>query len=211
MQANRNGFFYVLDRATGEFLLGKPFVKTTWATQIGNNGKPIELPDQRPTPQGTLTCPDLYGGTNFNSPSFSPQTGLFYVSARETCMTFRSAPPPNDYKNGDRTMGGQATFMPGSGALRAIDPATGAIKWEVKEDSSPWAGVLTTAGGVVFSGDTDGNFFAADARTGAKLFNYGTGAAIYGPPTTYTIEGRQYVLMPSGMTLTAFALPQGGR
>jgi alcohol dehydrogenase (cytochrome c) len=207
MQANRNGFFYVLDRATGEFLLGKPFVKTTWAVEIGKDGKPVELPGQRPTPGGTLTCPDLYGGTNFNSPSFSPQTGLFYVSARETCMTYRSAPPPNDYKTGDRTMGGSMQFMPGTGALRAIDPATGALKWELKQDSSPWAGVLSTAGGVVFSGDNDGNFFAVDAKSGAKLYNFGTGSPIYAAPTTYMIDGRQYVVMPSGMNLTVFALP----
>ena len=208
MQANRNGFFYVLDRATGEFLFAKPFVQTTWAKEIAPNGKPIEIPGQRPTAQGTQTCPDLYGGTNFNSPSFSPQTGLFYVSARETCMIFRASPPPADYKGGDRTMGGQAQFQPGSGALRAIDPATGTMKWELKQDSSPWAGVLSTAGGVVFSGDNDGNFFAVDAKTGAKLFNYQTGAAIYAPPTTYTVDGRQYVVMPSGMTLTAFAVPR---
>jgi alcohol dehydrogenase (cytochrome c) len=208
MQANRNGFFYVLDRTTGQFLFAKPFVKTTWAVEIGKDGKPIELPNQRPTPHGTVTCPDLYGGTNFNSPSFDPQTGLFYVSARETCMTYRSAAPPADYKTGDRTMGGSMQFSPGTGALRAIDPSTGAIIWELKEDSAPWAGVLTTAGGVVFSGDNDGNFFAADARSGAKLFTYGTGAAIYAAPTTYVVDGRQYVVMPSGMTLTAFALPK---
>ena len=210
MQANRNGFFYVLDRATGEFLLGKPFVNTTWAKEIGKDGKPIELPNQRPTAQGTTTCPDLYGGTNFNSPSFSPQTGLFYVSARETCMVYRQSPPPTDYKTGDRTMGGQMQFMAGTGALRAIDPVTGAMKWELKQETPSWGGVLTTAGGVVFSGDNEGNFFAADARTGARLFNYGTGAAVYAAPTTYTIDGRQYILMPSGMNLTAFALPQGG-
>ena len=207
MQANRNGFFYVLDRATGEFLLAKPFVKTTWAIDIGKDGRPVELPNQRPTPQGTLTCPDLYGGTNFNSPSFSPQAGLFYVAARETCMVYRQTPPPGDYKTGDRTMGGSMQFQPGTGALRAIDPTTGSMKWEIKQEGSPWAGVLSTAGGVVFSGDNDGNFFAADARSGKMLFSYGTGAAIYGPPTTYTIDGRQYVLIPSGLNVTVFALP----
>jgi alcohol dehydrogenase (cytochrome c) len=211
MQANRNGFFYVLDRATGELLLGKPFVKTTWATEIGKDGRPVELPNQRPTPQGTMTCSDLYGGTNFNSPSFSPQTGLFYVSARETCMTYRSAAPPEGYKTGDRTMGGSMAFTPGTGALRAIDPATGEMKWELKHPTPSWAGVLSTAGGVVFSGDNEGSFIAADAKTGRELYRYGTGAAIYAPPTTYTIDGRQYVVMPSGMTLTAFALPQAAR
>ena len=211
MQANRNGFFYVLDRATGEFLLGKPFMKTTWATEIGKDGRPIELPNQRPTVAGTTTCPDLYGGTNFNSPSFSPQTGLFYVSARETCMVYRAQPPPADYKGGDRTMGGQAQFIPGTGALRAIDPATGEMKWELKQPTPSWAGVLATAGGVVFSGDNEGDFIAVDAKTGKELYRYGTGNAIYAPPTTYMIDGRQWVVMPSGATFTAFALPQGAR
>jgi alcohol dehydrogenase (cytochrome c) len=207
MLANRNGFFYVLDRATGEFLLGKPYVKTTWATEIGKDGRPIELPNQRPTPQGTNTCPDLYGGTNFMAPSFSPQTGLFYVTARETCMVFRSAAPPAMYKQGDRVMGGTMTFSPGTGALRALDPATGQLKWEIKQNAPGWAGVLTTASDLVFSGDNDGNFFAADAKTGKVLWNYQTGSAIYAPPTTYMIGDRQYVIMPSGTTLTAVALP----
>ena len=211
MAANRNGFFYVLDRATGELLLGKPYVKTTWATEIGKDGRPIELPDQRPTPQGTMTCPDLYGGTNFMAPSFSPQTGLFYVTARETCMTYRAAAPPAAYKTGDRTMGGSMAFIPGTGALRAIDPATGQMKWEIRQAAPGWAGVLTTASGLVFSGDNDGNFFAADAQTGKELWKYQTGSSIYAPPTTYMIGDRQYVVMPSGTTITAVALPVASR
>jgi alcohol dehydrogenase (cytochrome c) len=104
-------------------------------------------------------------------------------------------------------MGGQMVFMPGTGALRAIDPATGQIKWELKQSSAGWGGVLTTASDLVFSGDNDGNFFAADAKTGKELWRYQTGSSIYAPPTTYMIDNRQYVVMPSGTTLTAVSLP----
>src|SRR5262245_7136561 len=96
---------------------------------------------------------------------------------------------------------------PGTGALRAIDPITGAWKWEVKHASPPWAGVLSTASGLVFSGNNEGHAIAADAKTGAELWRYPTGSAIYAPPTTYLVDGRQYVVIPSGTTLTAFALP----
>jgi len=112
---------------------------------------------------------------------------------------------------GDRTMGGTVAPVsdpPRAGALRAIDIATGERVWEIRYADAGWAGVLATAGGVVFSGDHEGNFFAADSKSGQKLFQFQTGAQIYGPPTTYTIDGRQYVVIPSGATLTAFALPR---
>jgi len=210
MMANRNGFFYVLDRLTGEFLIGKPFVNTTWAKEIGSDGKPRVLPEQEPTEAGTVTCPDLYGGTNFMSPSYDASRRLFFVTARETCMRFIRRPPPPTAKLGDRTMGGTVglvTEPKRSGALRAIDPTTGERKWEIAYDDAGWAGVLATAGGVVFSGDHAGNFFAADSKTGQKLFQYQTGAQIYAPPTSYAIDGRQFVVIPSGANLTAFALP----
>jgi alcohol dehydrogenase (cytochrome c) len=171
----------------------------------------VELPNQRPTEKGTLTCPDLFGGTNFMSPSFDPATNLFYVSARETCQIYFSEAPPAGYKAGDRTMGGRLGRAPETtptGALRAIDPLTGERKWEIKHPSPSWAGVTSTAGGVVFSGTNEGDVLAADSRTGKELWRYATGAPIYAPPTTYMIDGRQYVVMPAGMTLTAFALPR---
>ncbi len=210
MVANRNGFLYVLDRTSGAFIHANPFVRQTWAKEIGVDGRPVELPDQQPTAKGTLTCPDLFGGTNFMSPSFDPATGLLYVSARETCQIFIAEAPPAGYKAGDRVMGGRLARAPDFspyGALRAIDPLTGERKWEIKHPAPSWAGVLSTAGGVVFSGTIDGGFFAADSRTGKELWRYRTGAPIYAPPTTYQIDGRQYVAMPSGMTLMAFALP----
>jgi len=209
MVANRNGFFYVLDRTNGKVILAKPYVETTWAKEIGADGRPIELPDQKPTAAGTRTCPDLFGGTNFMSPSFDKTTGLFYVTARETCMTYIGVAPPPTVKAGDRTMGGNFRFETnGTGALRAIDPLTGTVKWEIKHPTPSWAGVMSTAGGVVFSGDNEGFVFAADSSTGKELWRYQTGSPIYAPPTTYMVDGRQYVVMPSGSTFTAFALPR---
>ena len=210
MMANRNGFFYVNDRANGEFLLARPFVNTTWAKEIAPDGKPRVLPNTDPNEAGTVTCPDWYGGTNFMSPSYDAQRRLFFVTARETCARFVRRPPPPNAALGDRTMGGTVSLVAEPkryGALRAIDAATGERKWEITYDDVGWAGVLATAGGVVFSGDHDGNFFAAESQTGKKLFNFQTGAAIFAPPTSYAIDGRQYVVIPSGATLTSFALP----
>ena len=211
MMANRNGFFYVLDRATGELLLGKPFANTTWAKEVGKDGRPILIPGHDPTPDGTETCPDWYGSTNFMSPSYDPVNKVFFVSVRETCARFLLRRTPENVKVGDRSMGGTVAPVVGYkpwGALRAIDPTTAQQKWQIKYDGAGWAGVLATAGGVVFSGDHEGNFFAADAATGQKLFNYQTGSQIFAPPTTYMIDDRQYVFMGSGATITAFALPK---
>jgi alcohol dehydrogenase (cytochrome c) len=210
MMANRNGFFYVNDRVTGEFLVGKPFVNTTWAKEIGSDGRPRVIPGSDPTPAGTAACPDWYGGTNFMSPSFDARRQLFFVTARETCARFVQRTPPPTAGLGDRTMGGTVSLVPDHkryGALRAIDPTTGERKWEITYNDAGWAGVLATAGGVVFSGDHEGTFFAADSSTGKRLFQFQTGAPLFAPPTSYAIDGRQYVVMPSGATLTAFALP----
>jgi len=212
MMANRNGFFYVNDRITGEFIRARPFVHTTWSNEIGRDGRPVLNPGQEPTEAGTVTCPGLYGGTNFQSPSFDPTRGLFFVTARETCMRYIRRPPSPTAALGSLTLGGSAALVSepvkSSGALRAIDPTTGETKWEIAYDDAGWAGVLATAGGVVFSADHEGTFFAADSTTGKKLYSFQTGAAIYAPPTSYQVDGRQYVVMPSGTTLTAFALPK---
>jgi len=211
MVANRNGFFYVLDRATGQFIRGTPFIRQTWAKAIGSDGRPIELPNQRPTPEGTLTCPDLFGGTNFMSPAFDPSSGLFFVSARETCQVYISQEPPEGLKPGDRAMGGRtgpAPNEPRFGALRAIDAATGQVKWELRHDAPSWAGVLSTAGGVVMTGDNDGHFIVVDAKTGKEVFRQPIGAPFYSAPITYMLDGRQYVAVATGSVLTTFALPR---
>ena len=213
IMANRNGFLYVNDRVTGEFILGKPFVNTTWAKEIAPDGRPRVLPGTDPSETGTVTCPDWYGGTNFMSPSYDSGRGLLFLTARETCARFTRRPPPATAGLGDRAMGGSVALVSEPkryGALRALDPTTGERKWEITYGDAGWAGVLATAGGVVFSGDHEGNFFAADSQTGKKLFQFQTGAALFAPPTSYAIDGRQWVVIPSGATLTAFALPALG-
>jgi alcohol dehydrogenase (cytochrome c) len=211
MMANRNGFFYGNDRVTGEFLRARPFVNATWATEIGKDGRPILIPGHDPTEAGTVTCPDWYGGTNFMSPSYDAKHNLFFVTARETCARFIRRPPAPNAALGDRTMGGTVQLVSDPkryGALRAIDAATGERKWEITYGDAGWAGVTATAGGVVFSADHEGTFIVADSLTGKKLYEYQTGSAIFAPPTTYLLDGRQYVVIPSGATLIAFALPK---
>jgi alcohol dehydrogenase (cytochrome c) len=210
MMANRNGFFYTLDRANGELLVAKPFVQTTWAKEIGKDGRPVLLPGHTPDEKGELTCPDITGGTNFWPPSFDPKSGLFYVNAREVCATYYAWKP--DFVPGERYTGGagqRAPGMPAFGALRAIDPATGERRWEFKYMSPATAGLLTTASGLIFSGDNEGYLLALDSRTGKLLWRYQMGAKLHGTSvTTYMLDGRQHVLVPAGTTLTAWALPE---
>jgi alcohol dehydrogenase (cytochrome c) len=140
------------------------------------------------------------------SPSFDRTRGLFFVTVRETCAKFIKRATP-DANVGDRTMGGTVQPMEErSGALRAIDPITGTRKWDVKYDGPGWAGVLSTAGGVVFSADHAGTFMVVDADSGKVLYSYQTGGTIFAPPVTYSVDDRQYVAIPSATTITAFAV-----
>jgi alcohol dehydrogenase (cytochrome c) len=212
MFANRNGFYYTLDRTNGRVILAKPFVMTTWAKEIGRDGRPIVEPGHIPDENGEITCPDITGGTNFWPPTFDPMTRTFFVNAREACMTFYSWKP--DYKPGERFTGGAgqrytSSTMPVYGALRAIDPTTGERKWEFKYLRPSTAGLLTTASGLIFSGDNDGNVLALDSRSGTLLWRYQMGANLHGTSAiSYMVDGRQHVLVPAGTTLTAWALPQ---
>jgi len=209
LNANRNGFFYVLDRETGKMLLAKPFANTTWAKEIGPDGRPKVLPNTIPNEQGAMVCPATAGATNFMSPSYDPKLGLMFVTTREGCMTFYAWKV--DYVAGDSFRGGAGIASDGadgsSGGLRAIDPTTGAQRWEFKHTSPTSAGVTSTASGLVFTGDSEGNVIALDGRTGKDLWHYQTGSGIFASATTYMLDGKQHVVMPSGATLTAFALP----
>jgi alcohol dehydrogenase (cytochrome c) len=211
MMANRNGFFYTLDRATGELLVARPYIETTWAKEIGKDGRPILLPGNTPSEKGSVTCPDLVGGTNFNPPSFDPVQRLFFVSARESCATYYSWKP--DYKPGESFTGGAITRGVGGreknyGALRAIDPATGERKWEFRFINPSYTGLLSTASGLLFGGDTEGNLLALDSRNGKLLWRHQMGSNLHGTsPTTFMLDGRQVLLVPAGTTLTAWALP----
>ena len=212
LQANRNGFFYVLDRTNGKFLFAKPFATQTWAKSIDTSGKPVLLPTATPTETGIRTCPGAAGATNWMAPTYSPQTKLFYVSVREQCDIFYAH--PQQFVTGRLFLG--STYMPASkekdsGAVRAIDPTTGDIRWEYKEFSATWAGNLSTAGHLVFTGDLEGNLIALDAETGKPLWHIQTGAAIYAAPITFELNGRQYLSISSGALLLTFALPEASR
>jgi alcohol dehydrogenase (cytochrome c) len=204
MVANRNGFFYVLDRATGELLRGTPFTATTWAREIGPDGRPIVL-----NADGSGGClPDHWGGTNFNPPSYDPRLELFFVNARENCASFHADAPR--LVPGEVSVGGIVWVDRDQawGALRALDAATGRLAWEFRFPSPSIAGVMSTASGLVFAGDQEGNFTAFSAATGEQLWHYQTGSPIWGAAAmTYVLDGRQQVLIPSGAALISFALP----
>jgi alcohol dehydrogenase (cytochrome c) len=212
--ANRNGLAYVIDRTSGEFLLGRPFVKVNWMDGFDPKGRPIRIPGQIPTPKGTLIMPTVLGATNWAPPSYSPRTGLFYVSLWENTGTVaveggrpRAAGIPNG------TPMGQATLTPnlkkeeeGYGAIRALDPKTLDRKWEFKMNDITWGGVLTTASDVLFSGGKEGYFFALDARSGDLLWKVPLGGQVNSGPMTYSVNGKQYVTVAAGSSLFAFAL-----
>ncbi len=202
MHANRNGFLYVLDRETGELLRAEPFSHSTWAREVGPDGRPVVLND------GSQGCvPDPWGSTNFYPPSFDPDLEWFFLTVRETCATF--VPQEPDRETGRQSTGGVVWIDQdqGWGALRALDPRTGETKWEFRYPSPTFGGVLTTASGLLFAGDQEGNFMAFDSRTGENLWHYQTGSRIWGPAAmTYMLDGRQQVVIPSGSTLVAFEL-----
>jgi alcohol dehydrogenase (cytochrome c) len=213
MVANRNGFFYTLDRETGELLLGTPFTGTQWARELDSDGRPIVLNDGMLAPgdsgEGVACVPDLRGGTNFNPSSYDPERGLFFVFARESCA-FYVPRPEEEPREAQLFMAGALRQQPepSYSALRAIDAATGERRWEYRFDSLGLAGVTSTASGLVFAGNQEGEFGAFDSETGNRLWHYYTGYHIHGAAaTTYMLDGRQWVLIPSGAMLTAFSLP----
>jgi alcohol dehydrogenase (cytochrome c) len=216
--ANRNGFFYVLDRATGQFLLGKPFGKVTWASGLDANGRPIVT--LSPTGEGKLIYPDNQGVTNWYNPAYSPRTGLFYVpSWLDTYSIYTKRNEP--YTEGNHYSGGGAVHTvpalragatnrrspdSGYGAIQALDPHTGDIKWQFKMTDVTDSGVLATASDLVFAGGREGYFYALDARTGAVLWKAMVGGQVSAGPVTYMAGGKQYVSVPAGNAVFSFAL-----
>jgi alcohol dehydrogenase (cytochrome c) len=221
--ANRNGNFYALDRETGRFLLGKPFVKVNWMSEFDERGRP----QQTPQPEGQPTYPGNQGGTNWYSPSFSPRTGLFYVSAWEDYASIY-APASSQYKEGTNFVGGgprNLTAVPGApglgrspintwtdaaghGAVIALDPATGREKWKFTMTDVTDSGILATGSDLLFTGGREGYFQALDARTGSLLWKTNLGAAINSGPISYRVGNRQYVSIVSGLSLFVFALDE---
>ncbi|HTM47108.1 MAG TPA: PQQ-dependent dehydrogenase, methanol/ethanol family [Bryobacteraceae bacterium] len=210
VQASRNGFFYVLDRVSGELLLAKPFVqKLTWSSGVGADGRPVILPAAIPSPEGVEACPAVEGATNWMSTAFNPAAGLFYVMALEKCSIYSKR--PELWQAGKSYYGGDTKRVrgePGRKYLRAIEPSTGKIVWELpqKGPANTWGGVLSTDGGVVFFGGDDGAFSAADARNGKLLWSFPANQLWKASPMTYEAEGRQYVAIAAGAAIVAFGL-----
>ncbi|HEX9464726.1 MAG TPA: PQQ-dependent dehydrogenase, methanol/ethanol family [Alphaproteobacteria bacterium] len=208
MQAGRNGFFYVLDRASGKLIAANPYVKVTWASGVDpETGRPIWTEPTKQIingPAKITTYPNISGGTNWFPMSFSPLTGLAYVNTINIGMVYEPEPIETikDLKPGDPHYGvKRQNIMPDPeprGYLKAIDPLTGKSKWETGFKSPNWAGTLVTAGGLVFTGTLTGEFIAVDAETGKILWRFQTPSGIIGQPVTWERDGKQYVTTTSG-------------
>ena len=225
--ANRNGFYYVLDRMTGRFLQGVPFVNVNWAEGLDDSGRPVETPQ----PPGAPTYPGIQGGTNWYSPSYSPQTELFYIPAWENNATVfggepaeyipgqsftgrgrtgpRAFEPVRDAPTAERLTRGPIndwTEVVGTGAILALDALTGEQQWKFEMTDVISSGILTTASDLLFAGARSGYFQAINASTGALLWKASLGSQIVNGPMTYEVEGKQYVAVISGHALSTFAL-----
>ncbi|MEO7649563.1 MAG: PQQ-binding-like beta-propeller repeat protein [Bryobacteraceae bacterium] len=214
IQANRNGFYYVLDRVTGKFLHGAPFIKLlNWATSLTGDGRPIRVPGVEPSLHGNKVCPSTHGATNWMSPAYNPGTGLFYVVAVEGCSI--------SYKSSDKFRPGGVSFAgtghvespaePWQAYVRALDLTSGALKWDYKQIGSHFrgAGLLSTAGGMVFAADDQGFLTALDALEGKALWHFNTGQQITSSPMAYSFRGRQHIAVTAGSNVVSFGLPDG--
>ena len=208
-QADRNGFFYVIDRTNGKLISATAYGKTTWSDTKDAEGRPVAKKEASPTLEGHTVCPGALGTTNWFPPTYDPQTGLLYVTARDQCDIFSTAPQP--YEAGHAFYG--SAYFPSDeaepflGFLKAIDPATGEVKLKFQHTSPSWSGVLSTAGGLVFSGDAEGNFIAFDAATLKPLWHFQMGGAVYAAPMAFAVDGKEYVAIAAGSAVYAFGLP----
>jgi alcohol dehydrogenase (cytochrome c) len=218
LHADRNGHFYVLDRTDGAFLSATPFIHQTWNTGFDASGRPRRIPGSESSPQGSfLVYPTVGGGTNFQAPSYSPLTGLFYLEYSEAGAVYASEPttPQKGQEYLGRAPGreGAATRRPGdpppSAGIKALDVETGSTVWDFKlYQGSLSNGVLSTGGGVLFASARDGNILALDARTGSYLWHYQTGGTHAASPISYAVGGRQYIAVTAGSVLFSFGLPE---
>jgi alcohol dehydrogenase (cytochrome c) len=205
--ANRNAFYYVLDRTNGKFVLGKPYAKQTWAKGLDDSGRPMRIPGTFPTVEGVKVWPAVAGANNWYSPSYNPRTSMLYIAVREAGSIYYIGDA--EFKEGERFDGGGFRSVPDEqtyGAVRAYNPATGEMKWEHKLFSPPWAGVLSTAGNLVFHGTDEGQFYALDATTGRPLWRFQAGGRANSNPISFLSEGKQYVAMAMGNSLYVFGL-----
>ena len=207
VQANRNGFFYALDRTNGRLLEGAPYTKVDWTTGIGGDSRPVMVPGKEPSEQGTRACPGLGGGHNWSATSYSLETRLFYFGSADGCEFFYRH--KQEFHEGQWYQASTNSTIPDephTGAVLAVDPATGRTMWryEMLEPSS--AGTLATAGGLVLTGDSQGYLIALDARTGKPLWHFQTGGAMRAPPITYILNGKQQIAVAAGASIITFAL-----
>lgn len=211
VMANRNGFFYVLDRADGKLLLAKPFVKKlNWAKEIGSDGRPILLPDEK-VADGTKVCPSQDGATNWYSTAYLPSTGLYYLQTLEKCDIYSESPA--EWKQGESYLGGGQKPAPGDvpqKILRAIDVATGAITWELPQagGGNTWGGTLATRSGLLFFCDDSGRFEAVNAANGSRLWSFEANQLWRASPMAYQFDGREYIAVAAGQVIVAFGLPR---
>ena len=212
LHANRNGFYYVLDRRDGTLLLARPFIQNlTWASAIGADGRPILVPGQEPSTAGTKVCPSQDGATNWYSPSFNPATGLYYVQTNEKCSVYTKS-DQGDWESGRTYLGGTQRAAPEptpQRILRALDMRTGQVRWEMPQTGpdTSWGGTLATATGLVFVAEDGGSLMAVDAESGQPLWAFQTNQTWKASPMTYTFDGRQYIAVAAGPNIIALAIP----
>jgi alcohol dehydrogenase (cytochrome c) len=205
--ANRNAFYYLIDRETGEYLLGEEYSYQTWAEGIDDLGRPIVKLNTEPTREGNLIWPSLQGATNWFSPSYNPNTGQFFVPNRRMGAVYYKADV--EYTPGAPFLGGGEQALDGdlaTGAIVALDAMTGKQEWEFELLTPPWSGVMATAGGLVFGSSAEGVFFALDAATGDPLWNFNSGAHIRTNPMGFAVDDHQRVAVVGGRTLFVFGL-----
>lgn len=207
LHANRNGFFYVLDRVTGEFLSGTQLTdNVTWATGIDAKGRPILVEGMDPSREGKWVCPSVKGATNWMGQTFHPETGLIYILTLEQCGWFHlSEQEPVPMKN---FPGGGATEEGGQVILRAIDPKTGKRAWEYPMTGygRMWTGTVSTATGLIITGDDAGQLAAVDAKTGKHLWNFNLGENLTASPIIYEVDGKTRIAIASASAIFSFGL-----
>jgi len=210
-QANRNGFFYILDRTDGKLLLAEPFVKKlNWATKIDISGRPALVPGVEPSAAGTKICPAAEGATNWMSNAYDPGTGFYYVMALDCCDIIRKSAAV--WQAGESYYGGETQKVPGESSMkvmRAVELQTGRIAWELPLEgpARTWSGALATAGGLLFFGHDNGDFVAVDALTGAPRWAFHANQLWKSSPMTYIAGGKQFIGVAAGTSVVAFALP----
>ncbi len=205
---NRNAFFYVLDRVTGEFLRGTPFAKQTWAERIDENGRPIRIPGMFPSEEGVLVYPSVNGAANWWSNTYSPRTELLYVVTYDGADTFFIG--EDEYVPGEMFLGGaperlvpQETY---ASMIRALEPRTGDTRWEFPLQPKTQSGLLSTGSDLVFGGSVDGYFYALDAVNGTELWRMNVGGNVKAAPISYMVGDVQYVTIAAGNSILTFGL-----